>query len=138
MAGSAFPSALGSAGWLALDLPALTFIGAIRGAGPIEARPNETFLVGSGATATIGGFDPAAGDRLNLAGLLARAPLETDLANLGAFVRVVGQGPDPNGGTDTTLSLTGPGGGASLTLVNSRAIAVADLLNDNALILPPH
>lgn len=103
-----------------------------------EARPNETFLIGSGATATIGGFDPAAGERLNLTGLLAGAPLANDLANLGAFISVVGQGPDPNGGTDTTLSLTGPGGGASLVLVGGKAIAAADLLNDNALVLPPH
>ena len=85
-----------------------------------------------------GGFDPAAGERLNLTGLLAGAPLANDLANLGAFISVVGQGPDPNGGTDTTLSLTGPGGGASLVLVGGKAIAAADLLNDNALVLPPH
>ena len=43
-----------------------------------------------------------------------------------------------HGGFDTTLGLHGPDGTASVTLVSQTPIAVADLLNDNALVLPPH
>lgn len=122
----------------ALTPPRLTFIGAFSSGSPIDAKPSETFPIGSGAAATIADFSLTAGDRLNLTGLLAGAPLAHDLSNLGAFVSVTWQGPDPNGGTDTTLSCNGPGGSATVTLVTSKPIAVADPLNGNALILPAH
>jgi hypothetical protein len=136
--GAAHVSAIGTVGAGAFNPPGMTFIGASLGASYVNAKPNETFLIGSGATATIGDFSLMAGDRLNLTGLLTGAPLAHDLANLGAFIRIVGQGPDANGGADTMLSFNGPGGTASLTLVSGKPIAVADLLNDNALVLPPH
>ena len=138
MQAAAHLPAIGTIAAHALNPPALKFIGSLPFDDNVQARPNETFLIGSGASATITDFSPMAGDRLNLTGLLAGVALTPDLANLGAFIRVTGQGPDPNGGTDTTLSVTSPLGSASLTLVTSKPIAVADLLNDNALVLPPH
>jgi hypothetical protein len=136
---SAVQASMGVGVWAA-SAPGLTFIGGL-GSGSsssFDAEPNETFLIGAGANATIGDFSVTGGVKLNLTSLLGGAALTADLSNLGAFLRVTAVGADANGGFDTTLGLNGPGGTGSVTLVSKTPIAVADLLNDNVLILPPH
>ena len=44
----------------------------------------------------------------------------------------------PAGGLDTTLSINGPGGAASLVLGSNGPISVAALLSNDTLVLPPH
>jgi len=104
----------------------------------VSATHGETFRVEDGADATIGDFSLTSGMKLDFSKLLAGAPLAGDLSNLGAFVSTSGHVADLAGGTDTILSVHGPGGAATLRLVSGAPIAVADLLNDHALILPGH
>ena len=118
--------------------PMMKFIGSLGGSAYEGARPNETFLIGSGAGAFIAGFSAAAGDRLDLTGLLAGAPLAHDLSNLGSYLSVTGQTVDVGGSWDTTLAVNGPGGAASLVLASGNTISVLDLLGGNALVLPSH
>jgi hypothetical protein len=127
-----------TAGNWGANAPGMTFIGGFQGSTNVAASPNETFLIGAGADAVINGFSLAAGDKLNLAGLLAGAALAPDLSNLGSFLSVTGQTPGQISGWNTTLAVTGPEGAASLVLAGPTAVAVLDLLNAKALILPSH
>jgi hypothetical protein len=135
---SAQTATAATAGNWSVNAPRMTFIGGFQGPTSVGANPNETFLIGAGADAVINGFSLAAGDKLNLAGLLAGAALAPDLSNLGSFLSVTGQNPGQISGWNTTLAVTGPSGAASLILSGPTAVAVLDLLNAKALILPSH
>jgi hypothetical protein len=126
---------IGSPGLWADEATTLTFIGGFTGPATLQAQPYQSFLIGPGASATIDDFSLLNGDRLNLLGLLAGAPLAHDLSNLGSFVTVAA---DPVGQVDTTLSIHGPGGAAALVLASNQPITLADLVNGNALVLPSH
>jgi hypothetical protein len=137
--GATDPGASGGITPTSLGTPSLTFIGGTSsGVTAVTAQSNETFLIANGANALIENFSPAGGDKLDLTALLSGAALNSDLSNLGQFVSVTGQSADPNGGTDTILSVSGPGGSASLALGGAGAISLSDLLNNNALVLPRH
>jgi hypothetical protein len=144
--GGSVPSGPGA---FAATAPGLKFIGGDLNGNWFNAHAGETFLIGSGANATISGFSLIDGDKLNLKALLGGAPLAHDLSNLGSFLGVTGQSTDFFGGTDTTLAVSGPGGAASLVLFNSGSvtasdwisngsISLLDLISNNALVLPPH
>jgi len=104
----------------------------------VTAQSSETFLIGANANALIENFSLSGGDKLDLTALLGGASLTHNLSNLGSFLSVQSHTTDPNGGTDTILAINGPGGSASLALGSTSPIAVSDLVNNNALILPPH
>jgi hypothetical protein len=105
------------------------------GTSTTSAQPNQTFVVAPGGNATITGFDPSAGDRLDLSGLLGGANLGPALSDIGSFVGVTGTWTDASGNTVTGLSVTGPSGSASLALSGGAALSLVDLLNDNALVV---
>jgi hypothetical protein len=128
-------------GQQALGQPnSLAFIGgAPDGAVTATAQPNETFLIADGANALIENFSIANGDTLDVRALLNGAPVAADLANLGSFVSVSGAHADPSGnGTDTVLTIQGPGGRGSLSLQGSAPVTLSELVNGKALLLPPH
>jgi hypothetical protein len=86
-------------------------------------------------------FNIARGDKLDLSGVLAGAPIAQDLTNLSQFVKVVGHGFNDPGyglGTKTTLEITGPGGSARIDLQGSGKLDLKDLLHHDSLLLPPH
>ena len=67
--------------------------------------------------------------------------IEANLVNLGAYVSLTGYSDNVPGfgaGTTTTLAITGPGGNAIVNLEGSGKLDLQDLLQHNALILPPH
>ena len=143
MQGFAHSFAIGNAGAPGLNLPGMMFIGALQSGDYVTAKPNETFLIGSGASATIGDFSLSAGDALNLDVVLGGAPLAHDLSHLGSFLNVTGQSVGIMGEMNTTLAIGGPGSAASLVLESSVWesgvwFTVLDLLNSDALILPGH
>ncbi len=132
-------------GLWAANMPEMTFTGGTPTlldqkmvATHVNAIQGETFRVEDGADATIGDFSVTSGMKLDLTALLAGAPLAGDLSNLGAFVSASAHVADLAGGVDTILSVHGPGGAATLRLLNPNPIAVADLLNDHVLTLPGH
>jgi hypothetical protein len=70
--------------------------------------------------------------------LLAGAPLAHDLSNLGSFLSAAASTQNAAGDFDTALSISGPGGAASVVLEGSGSITVLSLVSSNALVLPPH
>ncbi len=136
VAGSSHWDWAGTVGAHALNPPRMAFIGGLQGTTYLSAQPSETFVIGSGANGWINDFSMTGGDKLDLAGLLAGAPLAHDLSNLGSFLSVTGQTPGFISGSNTTLAVSGPGGAASLVLENSDSISVLGLLSGNALVLP--
>jgi hypothetical protein len=117
----------------------LAFIGSDNAPATLTAQPNETFLIGNAANALIENFSIANGDTLDVRALLSGAPLAADLSNLGSFVSVTGTTSDPFGnGTDTNVSVSGPGGTASLSLQGSGPLKLSDLVDGKALLLPSH
>jgi hypothetical protein len=84
-------------------------------------------------------FSITNGDTLDLRALLSGASLTSNLSNLSSYVSVAGYTSDPFGnGTDTQLSISGPGGKALVSLQGAGQLTVSQLLNANALLLPPH
>jgi hypothetical protein len=130
-------SVTGTGEWAA-NAPGLSFIGGGVSETYVTAKPGETFTIGSGANATINDFSPTAGDKLNLTMLLSGAALTPDLSNLGSFLSAEAAPQNAAGDVDTTLSISGPGGAASVVLANTSSISVLDLVSDNALVLPSH
>jgi hypothetical protein len=131
-------SPVAGAGEWAANAPGLLFIGGGVSATYVAAKPGETFLIGAGADAMINDFSLTDGDRLNLTTLLGGATLAPDLSNLGSFLSAAAATQNAAGGFDTTLSISGPGGAASVVLESSGSITVLDLVSNNALVLPPH
>ena len=108
---------------------------------PLQGAESGTDLLvqpGSDVSET---FSFAQGDTLDLTKLLAGAPLNADLSNLGSYVQVLGYSANDPGfgpGTKTTLEITGPGGQAIVNLEGAGKIDLQELLSHNSLILPPH
>lgn len=120
--------------------PDLTFVGpaAAGDVTVVSAAADETFVISPGANADITGFSLADGDRLDVTRLLHGGGIGDDLANVGLYVSVTGSTTDAAGLIDTSLSINGPSGSASLTLSGTAAISVLDLLQNNALIVPSY
>lgn len=101
----------------------------------VEAS-NERFVVNAaGGTIEIAGFTTTNGDVLDLSAILAGAAVAANLSNLGDFVTLA-TAPDSRHAawTDTTLTITGPGATASVTLVNAGTLALADLIASHSVI----
>ena len=117
----------------AFSAPRLMFLG---GTGPdvtaVAAHSAEIFLIGDGANAVITGLSSAAGNQLDLTGLLMGANLTHDLSDLPGYMNIDSR---PDG---AVLSIHGPGGTASVALMNSGGMTLADLLSADVLALPPH
>ena len=109
----------------------------------IAGAGHDTVVLHQGATDLISGFDPAAGDALDVRGLFAASGLNAAdvMPNLGAYLTVAGQGADAallfdptgHGGGNVVAVLTGLGGavpntatltgrGAVLTLTTAIAV----------------
>ena len=86
-------------------------------------------------------FSLAQGDQLDLSQILAGAPVNQDLSNIGQYVKVIGHGPNDPGfgsGTQTVLQITGPNGQAIVHLEGSGRLNVHDLVKHDAIIPPTH
>ena len=101
---------------------------------------NDTFVINAagGALSVRGFYELSNGDALDLSQILAGEPLAHDLSNLGDFVKVTSV-TDPNfpWWTDTKLQITGLGGTANVTLLNTGTVTLAQL-EIKSLILPAH
>jgi Ca2+-binding RTX toxin-like protein len=100
----------------------------------------DTFVVNAaGGTDTISNFSLTNGDTLDLTKILSTASLAHDLSNLGSFVTLASVVDTAvSTGLDTKLTITGGGGSASVTLLNSGPMALTDLVSHGSLVLPPH
>ena len=86
-------------------------------------------------------FSLAQGDKLDLSQILAGAPVNQDLSNIGQYVKVIGHGPNDPGygsGTQTVLQITGPNGTAIVHLEGSGKLNVHELVKNDAIIPPTH
>jgi hypothetical protein len=98
---------------------------------------DNTFVVSAtGGLERISGFSPTNGDTLNLTKALAGIDLAYDLPNLGTYISVGAK--TIGSGIDTILKIYGSDATATVTLVNSGAITLTQLISHDSLILPPH
>jgi Ca2+-binding RTX toxin-like protein len=97
---------------------------------------SDTFVANAaGGTDTIYGFSLTNGDVLDLSQVLAGAGVASDLSNLGSFVTAASVTDAWNSRwTDTVLTVKGAAATATLTLVNSGTVAVADLVSHKAVL----
>ena len=100
----------------------------------------DSFVVNAlGGTDTISNFTLTNADTLNLTQILSGAALAHDLSNLSSFISLSSViDTKVASGYDTSLTITGTSGTAHVTLLNTGAITLANLVGDNSLVLPPH
>ena len=107
-------------------------LGNAAGIGFITGSLGSQTVQASAGAQLLGGFSAAQGDQIDLRQILAGIPLAHNLSNLGAYVS------DSASGSNTVLAISGPNGSDTVFLAGVGALSLQDLINSNALALPPH
>lgn len=100
-----------------------------------DAASNETMIVNAaGGTIAVHGFTTTNGDVLDLSQILAGLPVAADLSNLGSYVTASSTTDSHNAAwTDTVLNITGTGGSATVTLINTGTLGLSDLIASHSI-----
>ncbi len=99
------------------------------------AAGNDSFVLNAaGGTVTVSGFSLTNGDTLDLTSILGGVSASTVLADLSAYVSLSSVTDAKHSGwIDSVLTVTGAGGTATVTLLNTGTLALADMVSSGAL-----